>query len=128
MIDHDERERLHRLELGQTKIEARIERLAEQSWVHEILTPIKEAIGEMRYSVTELAKEMKLLLATQDQLLREEAERKKELHKRQLEALEQKTPMALVKSIVIPACALLTGGAAAYLVLQQILKAIVVGH
>ena len=83
-------------------LEARCDSLAKREWVHEIITPIRDSVVKIEHSISALTGDMQALFKTQDELLREKAQRERELHEEQLKAAQNATLAAQMKDKWIP--------------------------
>ena len=73
----------HKIAERLARVETRLEGLAERGWVHDLVSPIREAVCEIRHAVTSIA-------STHERLLRDQDIRDQQLHESQLAALKEK--------------------------------------
>lgn len=102
------RDRLTRLE---TRLESLVDKLASRDWVRDLIEPIRESAFKTEHAVSTLAKESSALYAAHDQLLKERAERERQMHEAELERQKSNSFYALLRDKWAPLLGLFLAGA-----------------
>lgn len=106
--------------LLETRVDGRLGSLAPRDWVHEILSPLQQAVTKMESSVTQLSEDAKELFDTHKQMLREKGERERQ-------ECAERTPLGIVKKYA-PVIGFLVGAVALFRVLGSLAESYIQTH